>query len=748
MPWRARPLAIASVVCSVFVTSFVLTPWASAGEHSPAVGVTAHPPRATVAAALAAAAAPGPQHAPGDRAGRRERARAPSLSDETGLTAAITGLSPSVLEPGDPVQLSGTVTNGADYVWHDLQVYLEVSTTPATSNDALAAAAELGDAKFGEIVTDLGYFAEIGGLKPGETTAFSLDVPYGRLPGAASSGEPGVYQVGVSVLGTPRREIRDLDADARTHTQLPLVDPDAPAGKPTATATLLPLTAPVARQPDGPFLDDRLALEVAPGGRLDNVLAFAANAPLGSLDIVVDPALLTAVESMRDGYEVQSLTEEKDGVEPQPGSGSADAEAWLGELETVAARQRVSVLPWANPDSSGLASAGMPGVVDATVQSSRRFAFLDSVPNKRKVVDWQPDGASTRRGLSVAARAGATTHVVSEASLVKLVPDEDGYPPEAVTINTERGPLSAAVTRTELAAVPLDATMTAVAFRQALLADAAIRSAAGGGATTVAGLPFRWDPGPPPADLDLLGAFASPVIRPVSLGSVLAGYPPFYVGPVEVTTDAPGYTTGQLDAIAKLRNSGRVYSDLLADGRQTQARFDRVLASSASSTWQYQPKRGEALTRQTARAIEQQVRSVTVTGPEFVAMSSGSGRFPLTVDNGLDVPVTVTLRITSANSAVRFDPLDPIVLDAGERRDVEVQSRAAGSGVTVVRARLATESDRVFGKPWVFDVRATRIGLAIWVFMGVLGAAVFSGAAIRIVQRFRGGGFTPRGDVP
>lgn len=187
---------------------------------------------------------------------------------------------------------------------------------------------------------------------------------------------------------------------------------------------------------------------------------------------------------------------------------------------------------------------------------------------------------------------------------------------------------------------------------------------------------------------------------------------------------------------------------MLSDNGTSAELFDQELAMGGSSVWEWRPKRGKALTRQYARQMSERVAKVTVTGPEFVALSSGSGKFPLTLFNGLDVPVTVTVNMDSVNPAITFESLAPVVLDPGQRRDVEVVSRASGSGVTVVHARLGTEENRGFGQVWSFDVRATHIGLAIWILMVVLGLALFSGAGIRIVQRFRGGGFRPRGQTP
>jgi hypothetical protein len=146
--------------------------------------------------------------------------------------------------------------------------------------------------------------------------------------------------------------------------------------------------------------------------------------------------------------------------------------------------------------------------------------------------------------------------------------------------------------------------------------------------------------------------------------------------------------------------------------------------------------------------MSSQIRKVTVTGPEFVALSSEAGRFPLTIKNGLDVSVTVKVTVVPRIPALRIDPIDPIVLGPGQNQVIEVRTRASGSGVTSVRARLATTGDREFGTSWVFDVRATRIGVAIWILLGVLMATLFGGATLRIARRLRTGGFRPRGRQP
>ena len=133
-----------------------------------------------------------------------------------------------------------------------------------------------------------------------------------------------------------------------------------------------------------------------------------------------------------------------------------------------------------------------------------------------------------------------------------------------------------------------------------------------------------------------------------------------------------------------------------------------------------------------------------MTGPTFLALSSGSGRFPLTVTNGLPDPVTVQVRVRADNPAVHVDPIDELQLDPGQRRDIEATARTEGSGLTTVRIQLTTTTSRPVGRPWSFDIRSTQIGLAIWIVMGVGVAILFGAAGRRIYQRIRSGGLQTR----
>ncbi|MGH8883492.1 MAG: DUF6049 family protein, partial [Stackebrandtia sp.] len=186
------------------------------------------------------------------------------------------------------------------------------------------------------------------------------------------------------------------------------------------------------------------------------------------------------------------------------------------------------------------------------------------------------------------------------------------------------------------------------------------------------------------------------------------------------------------------------YLELLTDPEAATTDYYEDLGEASSAAWRLRPKLGTALTRTGVRLIADDIAKVTITGPTFVALSAESGRFPLTVTNGLDVPVSVKIDVTPENTALRVSTIETLELEPGQRRDIEVTSQADGSGLTRVTARLMTIEDRPFGERWSLDVRATQIGVVIWVLMGAGAVVLFGAAGYRIVKRIRTSSLTPR----
>lgn len=687
----------------------------------------------------AAAAAPGgAPHRSVAQAPTTVTAR-PALDTSPDLDMAITSVSPAGLDPTKALRMSGTVTNSGPTPWKEAQVYLSIGYTPARSQDDLEAfAADTGG--FGMTINDLDLFDRIGRLRPGSSTPWNLSIPFERLPIDRSAG---VYQVGATLLaGT--LEGRDAVADSRVSTTIAYLPDVDEQPNVTEVVTLVPIAAPVLRDAEGVFVDDRLAGMLDYEGRLRNVLDFAEQAPAGSLELVLDPALRNAVRAMARGYLVRSLTQASDEEVPRPGVGQQDAAEWLGDLAALTQRHRVTLLPWGNPATTSLARAGMPGIVRAAVESSLRLADAST---GQTVTDWQRTGATSRRGLKASDEAGATVHVTSERSLPSLAVDDEAFPPSLVTISVDDERLPVVVTRSDVGGRDFTASMSAVDFRQSLIAEATVRALSEDRPTSVFAAPFNWDPGTMISEADIEAGYDFPTVSAQGLSGLTARPAQDYSGKLRLLRTTPELSDDILDAIRTLHAHGNVYTELLSEERGVATDFTQSLAQAGSATWSSEPARGAALIRQRARGMAEDLAKVTVSGPAFVAMSSNTGRFPLTVFNGLDFPVTVRILVNPLNKALQISSLPELRLEAGQSRDIEVQSRADRSGLTQVKARLSTVNDRSFGRPFSFNIRTTQIGVAIWVAMGIGMAALLISAGRRLYVRARGRGFKTRGET-
>ncbi len=674
-------------------------------------------------------------------AARSVHRRSTPLERTTGLTVSLDKIKPTSLAPHKDLVLEGVVTNTGTRAWRDAQVYLDIESQPATSRAALDAF-RLNTEDFGTRIIDFGRFDEIGRLRPGTTTRYTLSIPYGKLP---ISRDPGVYHVGATVIAGDRDGTRS--PVARVDTVIPLL-PDASSGPviPTGIVTLIPLTAAIPRQADGTFLDESLAQLISIGGQLHNLLDFIAAAPPSTLEVVLDPALRQAIEDMADGYHVRSLAQVSAGQPGVAGAGQADAKRWLTELDAAVRNQDVVFMAWGSPDASALGAHALPGVVDAAVRASHRYATQQRITPT--VASWPYAGASTRRGLAVSSRAGAPLRIISQRSLTTLRGDPGpSYPPTQVLVPTAVGQVTALVTRTDIAGTRIGPELSGPQFLRDIVAEATVRSLDHEvRAISVIAVPFGWDPGITTTSGELAKAYGFPTVLPETASSAAQQTAVPYAGGVAMPKAVIPLPTELLSAIKALRDKGRIFTDLVNDENSAGPRFDQVLAASGTSLWRDDLPARVAVTD---RATEESVRNtakVTVTGPTFVALSSATGRFPLTVTNGLSVPVTVEVVARAENPAVTVDAISPLTLDPGQRRDIEATARSDGSGLTGVRVRLTTTSHRPVGQPWTFDVRSTQIGVAIWVVMGIGAAILFGAAARRIVMRVRGGRLTPRGE--
>ncbi|MGH8939622.1 MAG: DUF6049 family protein, partial [Actinomycetes bacterium] len=262
---------------------------------------------------------------------------APAAAAGPAAEIAIEGLDPSVAGPRDTLQVSGRVTNTGDSRLRDVEVRLRLSRSRVNSRAELARVA-LGDteSKDGDMV---GQQLLAGPLQRGDSDEFQVSY---ALRGAGNLDEFGVFVVGVEVVASSEEGFGRVGI---VRTFVPFV-PQDPGFRPSGYSWLWPLVGAPKRLADGTYVDDGLAAELAPGGRLERLLRTGVTlAETQNLTWVVDPELLETVRDMSQGYVVQTAR----GLKVE-GTGQQDAIAWLAALRTATTARDVLALPYADPD--------------------------------------------------------------------------------------------------------------------------------------------------------------------------------------------------------------------------------------------------------------------------------------------------------------------------------------------------------------------------------------------------------------
>jgi hypothetical protein len=167
----------------------------------------------------------------------------------------------------------------------------------------------------GAVTAEDGSSTAAGATGTGSSTATTTDIPTEGLPQPVSSpaaGSPLAAASGVTASGavTPT-SAASTTAAVSTTTAAP-----GPAGGASAPVAVHPVALnllwPLVDTPHvgigGIFLDDQLAKELMPGGRLDQIVSdlVSLNTGASSTTVVLDPELIDEIEQMSGGYRVVS----------------------------------------------------------------------------------------------------------------------------------------------------------------------------------------------------------------------------------------------------------------------------------------------------------------------------------------------------------------------------------------------------------------------------------------------------------
>ncbi len=616
-------------------------------------------------------------------------AASPARADEVQLTVELTDVELTGTTPASEIVLSGRVTNHGTLPAYVVQAIMWRSTEEvadlATYREVVAGGRTLDGSR---LVRREANYANLTGaglpFAPGASGAFTIRA---TLAESGLTRPDTAYLVGVDVRGNSDGS-STYQTFARSRTLVPL--PSAGSGATTVPVVLM--TSKPSHLYGTYFADDHLAAELAPAGRLSQLLDLVV---ARGLDYVLDPGLHAEVTAMSSGYTVRTPS-----GGTTTGTGASDAATWLTRVTGLPAATGYRTL-FAVPDIEHAARFGEQGVLARAQQA------LVGAPEtiRRLPVLAVPAGL---QGTDAAARF--VQPATPQALLTTLLRTDE-------TLVTGDVPLLRVWTE------PGDpvGVQRALAHRLAASTEAMILGTTGQPLVRV---------------ISTSAAIADEVALPawvtrVRLAPVLASTPSRVQPTFAEVSPAGGLPQDWFNSLGRLEPELRTFAELAPKSPPGLA-TDAILARGASSAW---------VGRATDRAVWLQAASVEATtalrqnsvqlnaAGKFV-MSSNVNEFPVTITNRLPYAVLVMVRLDSS-SPQRLQIMDTaaVTVNPGESRTVNVRPEAITNGVATVTARLATESGTVIGTPIEIIVESTQFGLVGWAIVIVSGIVLVATTA-------------------
>ncbi|PWD51117.1 hypothetical protein C8046_11135 [Serinibacter arcticus] len=745
-------------------------------------------------AALALPAGPSASATPSTSPSDDSSTTASPDADEPAVTLTLTDMTPAVAQLGDTMVLTGTITNttDADFVDPTLQIRVQ-QAVPGTA----VAMERWFDASTGPR----------GRTVPGLTGPYPVTVPAGgsapfsfSIPVDGEIGFPIRYdnwgprglevalsQGGTTVTARTMGVFHPGETgEGETGEAVPEVD--------LQVGVLLPLT-PTAQEWTDALAQGRAVSDLA-GERVRDLVE--ATGP--AVSWALDPALLGAPLGLSGGATAGSdptaaptdpTTPPTDTPDPAPDTGEdptdpadpddpdapadpadpTDPATLTGDLVAAAGDRDILALPFADADVPALAGTGETGrdlLTAARESANELFAAVGlqvstttawpAAPGVSQdalrlatgagysavVLDGVEDpddaeGAST--STSASASPSARTDVTSgAASVPALVSD-----PRLSEAVSGEAPPGATTSSETLASRQYALALSAVLARD-VTADRTVLVTADRTAVGAIGTP---DGGKAAAlGSRVTSLLEAPWVTPTGLDEAFASTPS-----AGQRTTLP--VTGDVTSAAFARGA-----DLVVDGLTETMEIgsalerpevldgvDDVLRTALSGAWRLDDSSPAAAT-DAAEAVLQPYRdAVTVSVPaSLVDLFAEEGAVNLTLTNTLDQRVTVDVRITPDQPALRVDDVDPVTIDPGASTSVRVPMVAVANGLTRVDVDVLSPDGAALGPVKSFDLRVR----AEWetVGTGIVAAGLGVLLVIGLIRTFRRGRRGSDGNVP
>lgn len=643
---------------------------------------------------------------------------------KSSVNLVITRVSPQTVSADKTVTITGSVQNQSGQALAGASVRLNYSPRSLISRGQLADTATPTTLKIAGI-------RPLSGLIPSgaQPERFSLKLP-GKLLKPPLGTPLAVFPLAIGVYDAAGQPL------VEQHTSVVYVPKNAKQLlRKTSIAWVWPLIDRPHRASDTPFLDDRLATEFAPGGRLATLVGAPRKISKVPVTWAIDPSLLSDAATMaQKSYRVDKVK--------KPLPASVSAKSWL-EAVKAGATSYFSV-PFADPDTAALVHRKLTAQLnDAYSQRSVAKDLLGRAPTES--IAWPFGGVADQPTINRLARQDDALLLTST---ILQPPAGLTYTPDATT--------TVATSRKTRTAVAYDATISdvisadtrtvpgsALLTGQRFLAETALMTMERTQSRTLVIAPDRrWNPDPALAAELLKFSGTMPWLKPTDLGTVLADRPKQRtLGSYPQAAQRQELDAGYLQSVKNIRTTATDFG-LIFQPPKSDVERNGILRA-ASSAWRGGRARNAfrtTLARQVSDLTSKQVHVVLGDNPSRT-LAGRTGTVPITVAN--DLPgetVTITLRVTSRSARLLIKPTEEtLTLPPRQKHPVLVQMQANGNGDTDVDVQLLTPGAQ--GKPigavHTIRVHATGlVGTALLITGGAL-AIVFIGVGVRATRARR-----------
>ncbi|MEU4492821.1 DUF6049 family protein [Streptomyces sp. NPDC023998] len=637
------------------------------------------------------------------------------------VDVSLDTLTPSAPGQHDTLTVSGSVTNKGKQTVTDAQIDLRVGPRLSGRIAIDRAAEQAGDAAVADAPPVGGkYSVKIPQLLSGISRDFTLRIPVDEL----ELDEDGVYQLGVSLSGqTPDEPFDQLLGVERTF--LPW-QPEATEKKtqfsylwPLISSTHLTSETGSDEQQTPVFEDEALAGELAPGGRLDQLVSLGNTLPV---TWVIDPDLLATVDAMTRNYQV------KNGNTTVAGKNQALAKRWLSAVEAAVQGRKVVALPFADPDLASLAHRGknVSGSL-SHLQPATKVAetTVETILHVKPSIDfaWPVDGAIDSSIVDVATSAGAHKVIARSDSLR----DDLSYTPSAA--RPIGGGTTAVVADSRLstafAGEMINTENSTLAVQKFLAQTLALTLQDPDNQRSIVVAPQRM----PTASQAQSMARALQALdgqrwtQPLDLVAA-AGAKPDANATTKVpgTSRYPGHLRKQelrIQAFRDIRNTQNTLDNfkvILTAQDRVETPFGRAIDREMSTSWRGKPVEAKEYRDQVRAYLRSLTEEVQLIEKSAITLSGRSATIPVTVQNRLVQGIDhLVLRLTSDNpTRLNLDhdkgtAEQPIKVEGGHSQSVKFAASANANGPVKMTAQLFTEDGKPYGDAMEFTVKVSEI---------------------------------------